>query len=358
MSIWTSLRGHLEQREMFRRAIQRHRLSQAYLFLGPEGIGKHQFARRLAQSLLCREPGGDPLEACGECSGCRPFLAGSHPDFLSVGCPVGKRELPIELIAGPRERRGQEGLCHDLSFAPLPGSRKVAIVDDADTMNEESANSFLMTLEEPPERAILILIASNLDALLPTIRSRCQLIRFSPLENSDIESLLMQQDLVQSAAEAQFASALSDGSLATAKQLLEPELRLMRSLLYSQLSQPNFSGLGLSKQLTEGLSKISTETPVQRIYGQWLIRFTIEFFRETLWILHGPTTGFIGTIPEAQPFARRLANYPDYDELLGSLIERTIDASSHIVQNVSVPMMLDSLFDALCHQLKPVATTR
>ena len=231
-------------------------------------------------------------------------------------------------------------------------------MDDADTMNEESANSFLMTLEEPPERAILILIASNLDALLPTIRSRCQLIRFSPLENSDIESLLMQQDLVQSAAEAQFASALSDGSLATAKQLLEPELRLMRSLLYSQLSQPNFSGLGLSKQLTEGLSKISTETPVQRIYGQWLIRFTIEFFRETLWILHGPTTGFIGTIPEAQPFARRLANYPDYDELLGSLIERTIDASSHIVQNVSVPMMLDSLFDALCHQLKPVATTR
>ncbi|MEI8018151.1 MAG: DNA polymerase III subunit delta' [Schlesneria sp.] len=234
MSIWTSLCGHAEQREMFRRTIRRHRLSQAYLFIGPEGIGKQQFARRLAQSLLCQNSGEDPLEACGDCSGCKPFLAGAHPDFLYVGCPEGKRELPIALLVGPEERRGQEGLCHDLSLAPLPGSRKVAIVDDADTMNDASANSFLKTLEEPPERAILLLIASNLDALLPTIRSRCQLVRFSALETSDIEKILLEQDLVQSDADAKFASALSEGSLSTAKQLLEPELRELRTLLYTQ----------------------------------------------------------------------------------------------------------------------------
>ncbi|MBM4075127.1 MAG: DNA polymerase III subunit delta', partial [Planctomycetes bacterium] len=75
MSIWANLRGHVDQQEMFRRAIRRGRLSQAYLFVGPDGIGKLQFARRLVQALLCQSLGGDPLEACGNCPGCRPYLA-------------------------------------------------------------------------------------------------------------------------------------------------------------------------------------------------------------------------------------------------------------------------------------------
>ena len=358
MSIWTSLRGHAEQQEMFRRTIGRQRLSQAYLFLGPEGIGKQQFARRLAQALLCQSPGEDPLEACGDCSGCKPFLAASHPDFLYVGCPEGKRELPISLLVGSEERRGQEGLCHDLSLAPLPGSRKVAIVDDADTMNDASANSFLKTLEEPPDRAILLLIASNLDALLPTIRSRCQLVRFSALDTSDIEQLLLEQDLVQSEADAKFASALSEGSLSTAKQLLEPELRELRTLLYSQLSQPNFSGLGLSKSLLEGLGKISTETPVQRINGQWLIRFTVEFFRSALLTLSATSPDSEQMVPEIIPFVNRLIDVPDPMGLLGSLIDRSVDASSHIDQNVPVPATLDALYDELARLLRTTAQSR
>jgi DNA polymerase III subunit delta' len=358
MSIWTSLRGHAEQQEMFRRTIRRHRLSQAYLFIGPEGIGKQQFARRLAQSLLCQNPAVDPLEACGDCSGCKPFLAGSHPDFLYVGCPEGKRELPISLLAGSEERRGQEGLCHDLSLAPLPGSRKVAIVDDADTMNDASANSFLKTLEEPPERAILLLIASNLDALLPTIRSRCQLVRFSALDTSDIEQLLVAQDLVLSEMDAKFASALSEGSLATAKQLLEPELRELRTHLYSQLSRPAFSGLGLSKLLLEGLGKISTETPVQRINGHWLIRFTVEFFRAALLSFYSPSTDGEQTIPEVIPFVSRVQNWPDAIDVLGQVIDRTVDASMHIDQNVPVPATLDALFDELSRLLRGPGQTR
>ncbi len=358
MSIWTSLRGHAEQQEMFRRTIRRHRLSQAYLFVGPEGIGKQQFARRLAQSLLCHNPGEDPLEACGDCSGCKPFLAGAHPDFLYVGCPEGKRELPIALLVGSEERRGQEGLCHDLSLAPLPGSRKVAIVDDADTMNDASANSFLKTLEEPPDRAILFLIASNLDALLPTIRSRCQLVRFSSLETSDIEKLLLEQNLVESEADAKFASALSEGSLSTARQLLEPELRELRKLLYAQLAQPAFSGLSLSKLLLEGLAKISTETPVQRINGQWLIRFTVEFFRAALLRFNTPSNDSDQSIPEVIPFVTRVQTFPDPLGLIGQLIDRTVDASMHIDQNVPVPATLDALYDEFSRLLRPSTPSR
>lgn len=358
MSIWDSLRGHEEQREMFRRTIRRGRLSQSYLFVGAEGIGKFQFARRLAQCLLCRDSDGDPMEPCGNCSGCKPFLAGSHPDFLSVGCPEGKRELPIALLVGSEDRRGQEGLCHDLSLAPLPGSRKVAIVDDADTMNEASANSFLKTLEEPPQRAVLLLIASNLDALLPTIKSRCQLVRFSPLSNADIKALLLEQELVSSDEDAEFASAMSEGSLSVARQLVEPELRMLRSQLYSQLARQNLSGLGLSKQLVEGLSKISTETSEQRRNAHWLIRFAVEFFRAASWNLSGQTGATSLAIPDAQAFSSRFASHPDRFELLATMMDRAVEASIHLDQNVPVPLCLDALFDDIARMLRPVAASR
>lgn len=354
MSVWTSLRGHADQREMFRRSIERGRLSQAYLFVGLAGIGKSQFALRLAQCLLCQSQGEDPLEACGDCAGCRPFLAGAHPDFMRIGCPEGKRELPISLLIGSDQSRGQEGLCHDLSLAPLPHSRKVAIVDDADTMNDACANAFLKTLEEPPDRAVLFLVASNLDAILPTIRSRCQLVRFAPLTNEDVKELLIEQQLVESTDEAEFASSLSDGSLAVAQQLLDPELRVLRTTLYTQLAQMTFGGLSLSKQLMEGLTKISSQVPDQRRNAQWLIRFTVEFLRQGLWIALGQSPH--SAIEQAAPFSSRMLSAGHSPEQFATLIDRAVDASRHIDDNVAVAMTLDALFDDLARMMRvPVA---
>lgn len=349
MSTWSSFRGHALQREMFRRAVERGRLAQSYLFVGPDGVGKQLFARHLCQSLLCRAPNGDALEACGECSGCRPFLAGTHPDFLYVTRPEGKRELLLDVIAGSKERRGQEGLCHDMSLRPLEGSRKIAIINDADTMNEESANAFLKTLEEPPERAILFLIAANLDAVMPTIRSRCQLVRFSPLSNDDVEALLVEQELVPSAADARFASSLSEGSLTIARQLLQPELREMRTTLYSTLSQKSFSGLQLARTLLEGIEKISADTPELRVNANWLIRFTVDFYRSALRSLSPGENSPRGSevIPEARAWAATVASRGDAIDLAGNLIERVIDTTSHIEQNVPVPLCLETMLDDL-----------
>ena len=358
MSIWSTLRGHLDQREMFRRAVGRGRLSQSYLFVGPDGVGKQLFARRLAQCLLCREPGGDALEACGECTSCRPFQAGNHPDFLFVDRPEGKRELPLDLIIGPKERRGQEGLCHDLSLRPLAGSRKVAIINDADTMNDESANAFLKTLEEPPERAVLMLIASNLDAVMPTIRSRCQLVRFAPLSRADVEALLIEQGLVASADEARFAGSLCEGSLTIARQLLRPELRDLRSALYSAISQSNFSGPSLAKSLFETIDSISADTPEQRVHANWLIRFAVEFYRSAL---HGLSqtanseTADTGLIPEARAWAKAMTLRGESIELTGALIERSIDATSHVEQNVGVALVLETLLCDLARISRPPA---
>lgn len=359
MSIWSHFRGHDLQQEMFRRAIQRHRMAQSYLFVGPDGIGKQLFARKLAQCLLCRELGGDPLEACGECTGCRPFLAGNHPDFIYVARPDGKREILIDQIAGPKERRGQEGLCHDLSVRPLDGSRKVAIINDADTMTDDSANAFLKMLEEPPERAVLFLVASNLDAVMPTIRSRCQLVRFAPLPRIDVEALLLEQDLVPSAEEARFAGALCEGSLTIARQLLRPELRGLRSTLYSALAQSNFSGLALGKTMHDAIDAISADTPELRIHANWLIRFAVEFYRSALRTMtqsDNPAASDCGAIPEARAWASGFAKHGEPLELMGKLIERSVEATVHIEQNVPVPLSLETLFSDLSRMTRPAST--
>src|SRR5262245_21182359 len=186
---WDSILGHSECVEWFRRAIRRGRLSQAYVFAGPEVIGKRLFDRTLAQCLFCQKHANSDLLNCDKCSACKQVRAGTHPDLHEVGRKPGKSELTIDVFLGPPENRGQEGLCYELSRLPMAADRKIAIVDDAGAMNDESANAFLKTLEEPQPKALIILLADNFEALLPTIRSRCQMVRFDPLSSADIAEL-------------------------------------------------------------------------------------------------------------------------------------------------------------------------
>jgi DNA polymerase-3 subunit delta' len=348
-SIWDRLRGHREQREMFRRMLRRKRLASAYLLVGPEGIGKRLFVQCLAECLLCLEHPAEDLEACGLCAGCKPFQAWSHPDFIALGCPEGKRELPIELFVGPRERRGQEGLCHELSLRPLPGSRKIAVIDDADLMNDAAANALLKTLEEPPDGSILFLIAANPDALLPTIRSRCQMIRFAPLPACDVAALLLEQELVESESEAQIVAALSEGSLAQAKRLIDPELRQLRTMLYDRLSRPQELGIQAARQMQEGLDKVAGDTAEQRQAALWLVRFAAELFRSALWRLCEGSAAAERTdapqIEQAAALIQRLRVEPAAaTEVIGAMLDRTLQTAEHIDQNASVPLCLEAWF--------------
>lgn len=334
---------------MFRRSIRRNRLCHGYLFVGPSGIGKRKFAELLAQCLFCQRHADADLEACGECSGCKPFLAGAHPDFLAVGCPEGKRELPIELFVGTRERRGKEGLCYELSLRPMAGQRKIALIDDADLMNEASANALLKTLEEPPENSLLILIASNLDALLPTIRSRCQLVRFAPLSPADVTELLLEQNLVETRQEADTVAALSEGSLTAARQILDPQLQTLRQKLYAHLGQRDFSGLAATTAMIEGLEAIGGETAAQRQNAVWIMRFCVEFYRSALLALSGQTdSGVTAPVSEAVRWSQQFsADDPEAVELVGSLLDHALQGTGPLEQNVSVSLCLEAFFDEL-----------
>ena len=129
---WQSVRGHDGIVTSLRRSLEQGRLPHALFFAGPEGIGKRTFARMLAQALLCETHGDAELDPCGECPGCLQVEGGTHPDLIEAGCPEDKHELPIDVI---RE------LCDWFSLKPARGRHKVAIVDDADDLNDEAANA-------------------------------------------------------------------------------------------------------------------------------------------------------------------------------------------------------------------------
>ena len=174
---WHSIRGHDRVVESLRESLAQGRLPHAFLFVGPEGIGKRTFARTFARALLCERAADRTLDPCGVCPGCLQVEAGAHPDLLEVRRPEDKHELPIKVI---------RDLCIDLGMKPARGTRKVAIVDDADDLNDEAANAFLKTLEEPPPGSALILIGTSAEVQLDTIVSRCRVVRFEPLSESDL----------------------------------------------------------------------------------------------------------------------------------------------------------------------------
>lgn len=353
-SVWDGFAGHAEVRDAFERAIARGRLTQAYLFLGPDGVGKFEFARRLAQCILCERRTNTQLDACGECNRCRPFLAGNHPDFLIVERDPGKRELNVAKFVGERDQRGKAGLCYELSIRPVAGSRKIAIINDADTMNDEAANALLKTLEEPPDGAILFLVVSNLDALLPTIRSRCQSVRFGPLPDAEMECFATAEGLTTSPEEARLLASLAGGSRSVARRLAQPGFRELRALWLQALAQPKFDGMGIAKRMAEAVEKLAADTAEQRLLTNWLLQAAAEFYRSALRRLAGPQAS-PGTIPQAANWADQFAGDIDRAvDMLSDLLERCALATAHLEQNVSVGLCLE----ALCSDLARLARVR
>jgi DNA polymerase-3 subunit delta' len=149
-------------------------LSHAYLFVGPAGLGKMQAATSLASAVLCAQGG------CGTCNVCRRIAKAVHPDVQRIE-PVGATGYLIDQI---------RDITYQVSRAPVEAHHKVYILEHADLFNDSSANAFLKTLEEPPANVTFILFAHSLGTIIPTIRSRCQIIRFKPLSPSVMVELL------------------------------------------------------------------------------------------------------------------------------------------------------------------------
>src|SRR5258706_674272 len=179
--------GQQKQLTILRSALANQRLHHAYLFLGPDGIGKHSVAVALAKAVHCVEANGD---FCGGCFNCPSIDDGNHPDVRLIEPLAGKKEISIQQV---RE------LERDLNSRSFPGKRKVAIIDPATLLNLSSQNALLKTLEEPPQDSLMILIAANGGALLPTLRSRCLRLSFAPLTRQQVAGVFQSPHQIASA---------------------------------------------------------------------------------------------------------------------------------------------------------------
>ena len=204
--------GHKSQIDILKRAIASNRIAGAYLFAGPDGIGKRLVGKLFMQSLACTNSPAESFSPCGTCIACQKFLSDNHPDRFTLEVPEEKSLISIEQV---RDLQGK------IQFHPLEASSKIVLINDADLMSQATANALLKTLEEPPPRTHFILISARPMALLPTIRSRCQIISFSPLSDDEIKNFLLQQN--PDASEAAIISRLAGGSIGLALKL-DPEL--------------------------------------------------------------------------------------------------------------------------------------
>jgi DNA polymerase-3 subunit delta' len=175
--------------------------SHAYLFHGSGGSGKLEAAQRFAAALTCAESG------CGHCEDCAKALRGTHPDIVTVE-PVGAF-ITVDQV---RE------INRSINLHPSEGQARVFIVSPAEAFNAESANAFLKTLEEPPPFVYFLLLASSIDRVLPTIVSRCQMVRFSPVGATEIETYLQGRGEISKTMAQAFAR-VSRGNLALAEAL-------------------------------------------------------------------------------------------------------------------------------------------
>lgn len=202
-----AITGHRPLLELLSRATARQTLPPSLLFAGPEGVGKRLTAIALAQALNCERPVETPpgRDACGTCPQCTRIARGVHADVLVVE-PGDSGAIKIEQIRDVVDRSG---------YRPFEGRRRVVIVDHAEALGVPAQDAILKTLEEPPSASVFVLITDRPDVLLPTVRSRCQRLRFGPLSPADVAALLV-RDHGMTASEAHAAAAAADGSIGRA----------------------------------------------------------------------------------------------------------------------------------------------
>ncbi len=183
--------GHERITEMLRSQIRAGKVAGAYLFAGPEGVGKRLVAMTFAKALNCLQL---PDDSCDSCISCRKVDDGNHPD-VQVIKPSGNW-LKIDQIRAMQRRA---------SFRAMEGRYKVFILLKADRMTDEAANSMLKTLEEPPSDTVFILVATDMSMILPTILSRCQLFRFHRIPRETISKALQERFLIGEATASRIA---------------------------------------------------------------------------------------------------------------------------------------------------------
>lgn len=338
---WQGIEGHDAIAARFAATEARGRIAGSYLFVGPPGVGKGTFALALAKSLACEQP-RPGLVACGGCASCVQADAGSHPDIDVVRKPDDRSTIPLDLLIGDEEHRMRQGLCWRILLKPALAPRKIAVILDADHFSDEAANCLLKTLEEPPDGAAIILVGTALERQLPTIRSRCQVIRFTPLSVAALTTILERELLgagttVDRAALERVAAA-AEGSLARARLMVDPDVTSFRGRLLDLLATRPLRGVELSRETLAFVEAAGKEAPPRRARLRLVLDEVLDVLR------HASRMGVGGaaadaTVPKLQAAAAAWA--ADVDAAAAA-IDRTLDAVDAVDRNANLGVLVDA----------------
>lgn len=210
MFSFSEIVGHEQIKEHMQAAIRDKKPFHAYLFQGEEGVGKEALARTFAAGLQCQSESAD--KPCKECVSCRQMESGNQPDVIWVTRE--KASLGVDEI--------REQLCNTMDIKPFSSPYKIYLVPEAEKMTEAAQNALLKTIEEPPEYGIVILMTSNISALLPTIQSRCLTMEFRPLSTAVVESYIKEHCQVPDY-QARASAAFAQGNLGKAMRYAKSE---------------------------------------------------------------------------------------------------------------------------------------
>ena len=230
--IFDNIIGNEQNKEILRRVIENNNIAHSYMFIGKDSIGKMLFAREFAKSILCM----NEEKPCNKCKSCIEFDTFNNPDF-NILEPDGN-SIKIEQI---RE------LVKKVYEKPIVSNKKVYIINDSNLMTKEAQNSLLKTLEEPPEYVTIILVASNENLFLPTIKSRCTKIIFNKLSNSELVAVLKKQYNYSNVSD--LVLKIADGSVKKTLSLREKEEDYTKiNNLYSNLENISIIDIINSKE--------------------------------------------------------------------------------------------------------------
>jgi DNA polymerase III delta' subunit len=286
---------------VLQRALVAGKVPHAYIFAGQEGVGKFKTAHEWARVLLCENPTveSDFTDSCSLCRSCQLFEAGSHPDFNNIYKELveftrdnkGKKtpvDLPIDVI--------REFLIEKVSMRPTLSKRKVFVVSEAERLNDASQNALLKVLEEPPGYCCIILLCTRMERLLPTTKSRCQIIRFAPIAEDRIIEKLTEMGLEKK--QAQYFARLAQGSLGRAYQWAQLELadanlyRTKKQLIDSMAKYEYAGALDLAQWLLDeskkilaiwaGFDKDTSRTDVNRRAQKTLVEIIISALHDAM----------------------------------------------------------------------------
>ncbi len=286
--MFSKLIGNDDAKRSLKRLLANGRVPNSLLFAGDEGVGKRQFALQVAKAFVCKEPTDG--EACGVCAACRradvfvfpksdkgedfeQVFFSEHPDVGTV-IPF-KRNVRVDAI---------RDLEREANFRPYEAEARFFIIDDAHKMNDAAANALLKTLEEPPATSYIFLITSRPDSLLPTIRSRCQMMRFAPVETDEIERFLI-DDRAFTHDEARLAARLARGSVGRAVSVDVAKFKTNRERMMGVLRNAVETGdraalLRISEELNDAKNKDNFEENLDilesLIHDVWTLRLSGE----------------------------------------------------------------------------------